>query len=481
MKVYTKNLVAFFAITVLFVQTVNAQGNTQKRAWGEWYQLSGDCQPQPCGAAVSFFSGDCKNSNGLTWKFRNDQIVQGAYIKFKFDHRKCDGTVKTDEVTLYLDRTGEWKSSGDLETANSYEVVKPPYDIRSSNKDKAKQVKNDVNDAIKNYNQQYNDAITAANKVKDPTKHNQLIQQINTNKDAFHQLDLQAQNQMNQGDGNALAQTLTQMKQQQSGLKTIYLRIDPDEPVTPKNNTSTTTNNPPTKSTTSTTSINTQQNQYQTQSNNYLNKANTDQQGSIQQAYDYNMAKINALGAGNKTQVQAIEEQQKAAQQQAMRQLQNQAADNISTALTMNDERKDADRKQAAQKSVDQYTQKINSSNDFIAKTNIIEDDIKPNKENKTFIYTTENEKGFFEKTGDKTWGEFNSLTGKQIFTFSSIEEKPGYALLYDSSRKVYLKIESNTCLWGYSKDNITNKIHDGYWIDKQPNEQKQNSINNKN
>jgi hypothetical protein len=259
----TTRLIALIA-TISFTQ-VKAQTTTQ---WGEWYQLSDDCQPQPCGAAVSFLSDVCKNGtvyhNGLTWRFRNDKIQEGAYIKFKFDHRKCDGSVATDEVTLYLEKTGVWNSSGDLETANSYELASAPIVIKrfDPNKDKAKGELNEVNDIREKYNKQYNDAIAVANKLKDATKHNQFMQQINANKDAFHQLVLQAQDQMNKGNGDALAQTLNLMKQQQDDLHTIYLQIDPDEPITAKNNATTNNTNKPVKvttaqATTNTTTVNT--------------------------------------------------------------------------------------------------------------------------------------------------------------------------------------------------------------------------------
>lgn len=82
----------------------------------------------------------------------------------------------------------------------------------------------------------------------------------------------------------------------------------------------------------------------------------------------------------------------------------------------------------------------------------------------KIFLYSKDQGKGFFKKTSLKSWGEFDYSTGNKIFTFSSIEETNSYILLYDESRKIYVKLTENTCLWGYNTSQIRYKVHDGYW-----------------
>jgi hypothetical protein len=82
----------------------------------------------------------------------------------------------------------------------------------------------------------------------------------------------------------------------------------------------------------------------------------------------------------------------------------------------------------------------------------------------KIFHYSERQGKGFFKKIGFKSWGEFDVSTSNKIFTFSSIEETDLYILLYDESRKFYVKLTENACLWGYESDQIKYKVHDGYW-----------------
>ena len=80
------------------------------------------------------------------------------------------------------------------------------------------------------------------------------------------------------------------------------------------------------------------------------------------------------------------------------------------------------------------------------------------------FSYSYENGKGYFEKTGTNTWGEFDYSTGNQSFSFTSIDEAVSYILLYDASRKIYVKLTRNECLWGYSLNAIDKKVHNGFW-----------------
>lgn len=167
--------------------------------------------------------------------------------------------------------------------------------------------------------------------------------------------------------------------------------------------------------------------------------------------------------------------QQNEARLQAARLEQSSSAENIVTALNEANARKDATRKSNAQANADRYREKINNENSsVIPKSNVIEDDVNTGNNNNTnapmpaknraFVYTAQNVKGAFIKTGDKTWGEFNLQTRQKTFDFASVEEAADHDLLYDSKRKIYVLISNGSCSWGYTPNKITNKLFDGYW-----------------
>ncbi|MFN8299767.1 MAG: tetratricopeptide repeat protein [Chitinophagales bacterium] len=277
-----KELIQFIACIAIttgsFQQPANAQSSnpcSESITWGDWKEFSNDCPIAPCGASIRFKNGACTNSGnvcgvGLQWQYHNNVLVKDAYYEITIQYKTCGGTTASMKISMDLDHTGTWTTSGNYTNDGGVELLNMQYRLINPNKDKASQIKDDVNDSIKSYNLQYADAMAAANKIKDAAKHSQFIQQINANKDAFHQLDLLAQDQINEGDGVALAQTLDQMKQQQNDLHTIYLRIDPDGPstVNTQGNTTIISNNT------------VQASQYQSTTNN---NANTQQQAIQQQ------------------------------------------------------------------------------------------------------------------------------------------------------------------------------------------------------
>ena len=468
---------------LVFVQA-KAQNNnpcSQYPSWGEWREFSGGCPTPPCGASIRFKKGVCSNSGnvcreGLQWEYHNNVVIKDAYYKIIIQYKTCSGKGGQMELKMDLEHTGTWQPSGSYTSDGGTELTNMTYQLVNPKKDKAKSLTAEVNTTRTNYYKQYNDAIAAANKVKNSVKHNELIQQINANHDLFGQYLQQAQSELNSGNGDAMAQTLDKMKQQQNSLHTIYLRIDPDEPIVENNKPTSGTSKTVIKNTVPTTTKvdDTQNKQYETQSDNYLNDARNSKD-AIEQARNYNDAKIAALRAGDKAKADAIQKEQDKAQQQSFSKQQNEIADNLSNTLAKADERKDAARKQAAQAAVKQYNEKINNGNSFLAKTHIVEDDIDTNNcsvalfaLNKMFVYTVYNGKIYLKKNDDKKWGEYNTLNNEKIATYLYVEEKKDYILLYDENRKLFLKFTDNECFWGYTKETTNTKQYTGKWIDLQ-------------
>lgn len=88
----------------------------------------------------------------------------------------------------------------------------------------------------------------------------------------------------------------------------------------------------------------------------------------------------------------------------------------------------------------------------------------RPIKDNEVFVYMGDHGKGYFKKMVDGTWGEFNLSTSEKIFSFTSVEETAFYKIIYDQSRKTYIKLTSDSCLWSYEVSAFNNKVHDGHW-----------------
>jgi hypothetical protein len=196
-------------------------------------------------------------------------------------------------------------------------------------------LRTEVNGVIKQYNHEYDAVWASLSKVKDPAKHQELKSKLEKNHSSFLDLDKRAQprfvNQLQEAN-KEMREIIKQMQQLENELKEVAPDIetaykDAEEESKKKEearqkteSSKATANNPNTKvapqqTTSNINNINTQQ-QYQAQSKEYLDKANnTDQQGSIQQAYDLNMAKINALASGNKIEARQIEQQQQQATQ----------------------------------------------------------------------------------------------------------------------------------------------------------------------
>lgn len=105
------------------------------------------------------------------YKFSNDYLKKGTYVEFKFNYRTLDGQVKTQNISIELNRTGLlFNSSGDF--FNGYEIIGPIYDIKyvDPQRDKAKQLATDVNKSISGYDAKYNDALAQLAKIQDPQK-----------------------------------------------------------------------------------------------------------------------------------------------------------------------------------------------------------------------------------------------------------------------------------------------------------------------
>lgn len=261
-------IVVCITATLLLTQTKAQNDNpcSQSKSWNEWKELGGSCSNPPCGAAIRFKNGACTNSNnvcgvGLQWEYHNDVAVKDAYYRINIQYKTCSGRTGQLELKMDLSQTGKWQPTGSYTSDGGTELLNMQAQLVNPDKDRAKLLSDDVNTIATNYNKQYEDAIAAANKVKGSAQHNQLIQQINANKDLFHQYKQQAQDELNNSYGDAMAQTLDKMKQQLNDLHTIYLRIDPDEPTITKNNATVNNTSTPVKITVAQTNTNNNQQQ----------------------------------------------------------------------------------------------------------------------------------------------------------------------------------------------------------------------------
>ena len=278
-KLTTSICLCLFAFTNVKAQNDNTCVQAQALPFQEWHRPPGfeNCADVSCGVGISFKYGMRTTGGticgvGLKWRWYNSKVDKDGHYEVTIQYRDFDGQVLTSVERLDLDKTGVWEGSGNYFAHAGKEPVSVSWKYINTNKDKAKSLTDDVNTTVTDYNKQYDAAVATANKVKDPTKHNQLIQEINANKNLFHQYKQQAQDELNNGNGDAMAQTLDKMKQQQNDLHTIYLRIDPDEPSTTPQNKTTTSNNSPIKITESqintTINTNTQQQILQQQQEN---------------------------------------------------------------------------------------------------------------------------------------------------------------------------------------------------------------------
>jgi hypothetical protein len=69
----------------------------------------------------------------------------------------------------------------------------------------------------------------------------------------------------------------------------------------------------------------------------------------------------------------------------------------------------------------------------------------------------------YFKPSGKNEWAEFNS-DGKPAFHYLVIEEKPGFIMLYDESRKMYIELTPVEMYYGNQKDSINIYSRFGTW-----------------
>lgn len=91
---------------------------------------------------------------------------------------------------------------------------------------KVKIKKEEINTAITNFDAAYNQANTSLAKVQDPQKRQNLQQQLNNTRTTFLHYKQEAQTQLTNGEGDALATTLNNIKDQQQQLKILSIDID---------------------------------------------------------------------------------------------------------------------------------------------------------------------------------------------------------------------------------------------------------------
>jgi peptidylprolyl isomerase len=243
-----------------------------QETWTEWKDVYPNEQTAPNIPKVRISFSFRKGSTSF-FRIDNELNRAKAFLTFKFDFHRADGSVGTQNVTVNLSETGvdvgghsgSWFSGVDW--IRIYDIKLDDYNNKNVH-----QASEELNSVIRSYNQEYDDAVAAANKVKDAGTRDKLLQEINGNKDLFHQYHQQAQNEVTQGDGTTAMKTLEILKQQHRALHTIYLRIDPDGP----------TNGSSNSNTGGTNNFSTQASQQATANNNSSFRNNT-QQSNLEQ------------------------------------------------------------------------------------------------------------------------------------------------------------------------------------------------------
>jgi hypothetical protein len=281
---------------------------------------------------------DCEGKMGIAIVQSSSQgLLPGQYYEDKtFVHFKdwLNISVLRVEVEFTLenkkyDYITDYESGLD-ETYIDYK----PYSQLVKDKESAK---NDINAVIKKYNQQYKDAFGGLAKVKDTKKYTELSKQLNANHSLFNQYDKEAQDELANNDVAALKQTFEKIRQQEDEIAKISNSITIAAKTTQASNTaqSDKSANTSIKTTVQTdatinkTGIQNEQNKtpqstYQQQADAYLNQANNNSSSAINQAYNLNLAKMNAAAAGNNVQVQQIQQQQNQQIQQQLTDMSNQ-------------------------------------------------------------------------------------------------------------------------------------------------------------
>ena len=71
----------------------------------------------------------------------------------------------------------------------------------------------------------------------------------------------------------------------------------------------------------------------------------------------------------------------------------------------------------------------------------------------------------YFMLVSGDMWDEIRVSDDKVLFHYRLVSETSATIILYDESRKVYVRLTETECFWGSSKDDINHKIYNGVWV----------------
>lgn len=88
-------------------------------------------------------------------------------------------------------------------------------------------------------------------------------------------------------------------------------------------------------------------------------------------------------------------------------------------------------------------------------------------KGKRAFIFYYDQKNGLYDyliTKGDGKWEEMYALKNRPRYHYKAVSEQGNEVTLYDEERKQYVRLTATQYFSGESKDNITQKVHDGYW-----------------
>lgn len=307
---------------VLLILSLGNNLYSQDLNYTEWQTVyKEDNYPNEIKVEISFMTNFC-NGNDLHgysfYKIRNEFNRPKAWVKFKFDYTNCDGTVGTVSVNSDMSQAGIDAATGNWFTG--YKVIKL-YDIKyedfnkkNPNSETPSEESNSQISAA--FNIVYTKAIQKLNALKQSNP-GSAANYENSYGATIGQIQSQFKNELLYGaNQEKLHQYKNNLDEELNLMNDLRIGIVPDSIVNivrhyPNNQNP---NKPFTISTgnnsNNTTTNNNQKQAYQNQADNYLNKAQSNSASSITNAMNLDLAKTNAIMAGNQQQVQQIQQQQ---------------------------------------------------------------------------------------------------------------------------------------------------------------------------
>ncbi|HVX48883.1 MAG TPA: hypothetical protein VHB48_01955 [Chitinophagaceae bacterium] len=172
--------------------------------------------------------GDCGQSY---FRFNNPVIKKGVYLDISFDYKQKDGTVATNKLGyIELDKPGI-RQSNEANWYNGYEVVNVSVKYVDPQKDKAKGLTSKTNTIIQKFDEAYNEAEARLAKLTDAGKKSALQQKLDNIRTAFLQYKQKAQQQLTDGEGDAMTASVQEMEARQADVLNLMNDIWEGPPV----------------------------------------------------------------------------------------------------------------------------------------------------------------------------------------------------------------------------------------------------------